>query len=864
MYWSTRTYSKYSPRVALSTVTDYVAAAAERSHPAIAITDKGTLSGTVELYKSARKHGIAPVPGIELPIIVDKASLKPVGGTLTLLATTMTGYRNLCLLTRVAYAHNKTGAVDFGDLAAAAETGILDGIACLTGAPGTGLLDSLLTHAHPPSARTVLAALAGWFGGGTWVELSPIPGADTDSAVMAQNLAYALASSIGLGCITTIGPRYLAAKDRHAWETLNEINTGTYEHVQATHPLHFADADEIRPWFTVQHWESSIAALADLAAAAQVRIPELDTFSIAVPDVSAPKDPDADLMDRVGAAIAERLSDGRIPAAREREYYQRMNEELEIVFDAGFSGYLLFTATVTDWITGHGILHNTRGSAVASLLCWLLGITRIDPLTWDLPFDQFLSRDRAKPPDVDIDVDADRRQEVVDWLSASFPVLRIATFAEGHASDTSPVTGSLAVKYTAMLRRTGQYNADPLGDATDSRLRALSKYQPYMSVGVNAAGFIVTPDEASLNGIPVIGIESSDTLVSGYDKYDIEALGYVKLDVLPLITLSALDKIAASTGVSWDVPLDDKDVYASICTGKTGGLFQLEGRALTIGIKRLKPNKMSDLVAAVALFRPATMKSGGTEQYLQRRFRRQRTPKRHPIIEKHVSETYGVLLYQEQAISLLRDIGLTTDEIEEARKAIKASNAAVDDAKQDMKRVVRKAMDLGTALGMDTEDLAWIAEAVQAYADYGFKKAHAVSYAYVSYLTAWYKKYYPLHFWAAFLTVYTGKDQEKRYLKEIRESGIDVRGPHVNTSAAAYTITGSSLRKSLTSIKGVGAKAAAELTAKAPYTSLQDLASRVDHQKVSGAKSLIEGHSPASCGGVIAALHEANALAGLP
>lgn len=864
MYWSARTYSKYSARVALPTVSSYVAAAAERGHPAIAITDKGTLSGTVELYKAARKHGISPVPGIEMPILIDKATLKPIGGTLTLLATSASGYRNLCLLTRVAYAHNKTGALDLGDLAAAAEAGTLDGVACLTGAPVTGLLDTLLTHCHAPSARTILAALAGWFGGGTWVEISPIPGADPQQAVMAQNLAHALAAGLGLGCVITTGPRYLEPGDRLAWETLNEINTGTPEHIQATHPLHFATDDQVRPWFTKQHWQAAMSAMAVLADKAQVSIPELDTFSIAVPDVSAPKDPDADLLDRVGAAIAERVTDGRIPAKQEKAYYERMNEELEIVFDAGFSGYLLFTATVTDWIRGQGILHNTRGSASASLLCWLLDITSVDPIAWNLRFDRFLSSDRAKPPDVDIDVDASRRQEVIDWLNSSYPTLRITTFTEGKATDTSPVTGSLAVKYAAMLRRTGQHTGDPLGEETDNRLRSLSKYEPYMGLGVNAAGFICAPDEYSLNHIPVLGIESSGILVSGYGKQDIESLGYVKLDVMGVITLSALRMISESTGIGWDVPLDDKSVYASMSTGKTGGLFQLEGKSFTAGMKRLKPNKLTDLVAAMALFRPATMQSGGTEDFLDRRFRRKAIPKRHPMIEKHVSDTYGVLLYQEQAIGLLRDLGLTSEEIEDARKAIKASNAAVGAAETQMRSIVGKAMNLGRSHGMSVEDLAWLSEAMQAYANYGFNKAHSVSYAHVSYLTAWYKTHYPLQFWAAFLTAYTGKDQEKRYLKEIKESGIDVRGPHVNKSTGAYTVDGNSIRKSLVSIKGIGYEAAAELAAKAPYTSLADLAARVNGKTVTGAKDLLQGHSPASCPGVIQFLHHAGALAGLP
>lgn len=862
MYWSARTYSKYSIRVALPTVSSYVAAAAERGQPAIAITDTGTLSGAVELYKTARRLDVNPIPGLELPVLVDKTSGRPLAGTVALLALTTSGYRNLALITRIAHVHNRTGMVDFADLAAAAESGLLDGVACLTGPHPGGLLPSLLTRADSVSSRNVLTALAGWFGGGVFVELTPQSGATVEEAVQAQTLSFALAQSVGVPCLITTGPRYLQPQDQQAWQTLNELNAGTHLHLPQTAPLHFAAEAEVASWFTQRHWQASEANLLLLAERAKVRIPELDTFTIAVPDVSAPLDPDQDLLDRVSDALARRVEKGIVAAKDEKAYYARMNEELEIVFEAGFSGYLLFTATVTDWIRSNDIVCNTRGSAAASLLCWLLDITSIDPMAWGLAFDRFLSRDRAKPPDVDIDVDPERRPEIVNWLASTFPTLRIATFSTGKVTDSQPMTGSLVVQYRAMLRRVGHDPDVPLDATTENRLRGLAAHEPYLSVGVGAAGFIVAPDESRLNAIGVHRVDSSDTVVSVFEKEDVEALGYVKLDVLGVTTLSALRMIKDATGVGWDMPLNDKTVYSSLATGRTGGLFQLEGRTFTTGMKRLKPTKLTDLVAAMALFRPAAMQSEGTDAYLRRRFRQEKTPQRHPVIEKHVADTYGVLLYQEQAIGLLRDIGLTPEEIEDARKAIKASNAAVGAAERKMRSIVDKVMALGKQQGMSLEDLAWLSEAMQAYANYGFNKAHAVSYAMVAYQTAWYKVHYPLEFWTAFLTVYTGTDHEKKYLKEIRDAHIPVRGPHVNKSTAGYRIDadGKSIRKSLTSIKGVGEGAATEIAAHAPYTSLADLAARVNGRKVSGVKGLLEGHTPASCGGVIAALATAGAL----
>lgn len=866
MYWSARTYSKYSIRVALPTVSSYVAAAAERGHPAIAITDRGSLGGVAELYRSAKKIGITPIPGVELPVIIDRNHPRPVMGRLTLLATSTIGYRNLAGLTRIAYASNKTGLVDFGDLASAAEGGMLDGVACLSGGPQDGMLTQLLLHSSPDTVRNVLAAFNGWFGNGLWIELCPVTGVDKDSASQAAALGHAMAASLGVGAVITTGPRYITPDDRHAWETLNQLNTNTVDHVPVTHPLHFADTDEVKSWYSAAHWNTALDGLAALEHICKPTIPELDTFTIAVPDVSAPKDPDKDLYDRANEALFQRAQDGRVPAKQQDAYYARLNEELEIVFEAGFSGYLLFTAAVTDWIRSRGILFNIRGSASASLLCWLLSITDIDPMQWQLAFDRFLSRDRAKPPDVDIDVDPSRRGEIVDWLAEAFPTLRIATFNAGKVSDTKPLTGSLVVQYNAMLRRTGQHADTELSADEEQRLVNLAAHEPYMAVGVGAAGFIVAPDETTINTIPVLRVDSSDTVVSAFDKNEAESIGYVKLDVLGVTTLTALRMIQESTGITEPASYSDKAVYASMATGKTGGLFQLEGRSSTTGMKRLKPKKFTDLVAAMALFRPALMTSGETDLYLARRARREPTPRRHPIIDKHVSETYGVMLYQEQAIALMRDLGLTAEEIEQTRKAIKASNSAVGDAEAQMKRLLARAMDYGQSQGMSVQDLAWLSEAMQAYANYGFNKAHAVSYARVSYLTAWYKVHYPLQFWVAFLTVYTGTDHEKSYLKEVRDAGIALRGAHVNKSGPAYAIDpdGTSIRKSLVSIKGIGVQAAEELAAHAPYTSLADLAARVNHRKITGAKSLAAGHTPQACGGVISTLHNAGALADLP
>jgi DNA polymerase-3 subunit alpha len=355
-------------------------------------------------------------------------------------------------------------------------------------------------------------------------------------------------------------------------------------------------------------------------------------------------------------------------------------------------------------------------------------------------------------------------------------------------------------------------------------------------------------------------------MVTSFDKDDIERLGLVKLDLLGLKTLTAVGIMREQTGVNIDtIPLNDKAVYQAMSAGKTMGLFQLEGGSSRMGVKRLKPKKIADVIAAMALFRPATMESGATDDFINRRQGSLALPERHSIIANETKETYGVLLYQEQVIGVMRSVGLDNEEIEKARKAIKASNASVGTAAKDLANLMGRIRKLGAEKGMNARDLDWLEEALHAYAGYGFNKAHATAYGVLAYVTGYFAVHYPLAFWTGMLRAYSGAKQEPQYVTAARQAGIKLFPPHVNISTKSYTEdkTTNSIRKGLTTIKGLGDKAADEIVRHAPYASLDDLARRVSKQRVTGAKDLGKGHLPEACGGIIAALHEAGALKGL-
>lgn len=871
MYWSAHTHSKYSVKDALPTVQDIVNKAAELNYPALGLTDHGTMAGAAQLYVAAKKVGIKPLPGVEAYIAHNRHESRPTTMHMGLLATNAKGYRNLASLVTQSHQQFKYKPIlDLADLAAAAEDGRLDGVAAMTGC-WFGLLATQLRDGYTSATRNVLGAMAGWFGSGLYVEIQNHQIIDKDHDDEAHSrVLHLLAKSMGLPTIITQDSHYVNPEDKPVHETMKRLMSWSDDPDDAVFPgdgFHMVDQEWMEGHHAPDIFAYAMEGLDDLQSKANVVIPELDKFQLKVPDTTLSGNPDQELLVQATNALQKMIDEGRIKKSEQQKYWDRIEEELDVVMEAGFSGYLLFTATVCEWMNKNEIMYNVRGSASGSLVCWLIGITSFDAIAWGLRFDRFLSKDRTKPPDIDIDVEHERREQVLEWLRQSYHVVNISTWMQmGMQESEGEHKGSLLVRWKMHARKTGK---DPDGVVSAQEiadLRAVADKAPYLNYGVHAAGLLIAPDAETAGVVPLQYVASSKTLVTAFDKDDIERLGLVKLDVLGLKTLTALRIMQDLTGIKYtDIPLNDKKVFQALGRGDTAGLFQLEGGASRNGVKRLKPTKITDVIAAMALFRPATMDSGATDEYINRRQKVAKVPQRHPIIEAETKDTYGVLLYQEQAIGVLRGVGLEPEEIEKARKAIKASNADVGGAREEMQKILKRVRELAKEKGMSIEDLAWLEKALEAYAGYGFNKAHATAYGVVAYITGWYSVHHPVAFWAAMLKSYTGAKQETDYLKAARAAGIQIRQPHINRSKEGYTadLEQNAIRKGLLAIKGLGEKAAAELIAHAPYSSLDDLAKKVSAKRVTGAKALGMGHSPNSCGGVIQHLHNANALDGL-
>jgi len=881
MYWSAHSHSKFSTQDALPTVEAMVATAVQYGQPALGLTDHGNGGGWVALYTACRAAGIEPLPGIEAYVAIDRTKGKrPQTVHMGMLATTQAGYRNLAgLVTQSHRQYRYKPVLDLADLAGAGEEGRLSGVVALSGC-WFGMLPTMLREGDPLAARNLLVALDGWFDQ-VYVELQHhyvVDQAHDDPRHVAA--LHALADSVGLPVVITQDSHYCQPQDKPAHEVMKRLMSWSDDPDDAVFPgdgYHMVDEEWMRRRYSPRQLEDGLAGLSDLLARSKVTIPELDTFSLAVPDLGG--DPDEMLADDVAEGLLRRLDDGQLDTKFLRRMRERIALELAVVKGAGFAGYLLLGADVCDFMRREGISFSVRGSGNGSALLWALGITNFDPIAWGLPFERFLSTDRTKPPDIDIDVEHRRRQDVIEYLSRKYHVAHICTWTEMKVEEKEgDQKGSLLVRWKMNARKTGDNPDRRLSPTEWGQLQAVASYKPFRNYGLNAAGLLVTPDEATAAVVPLQYVANSKTMVTAFEKDDIERLGLVKLDVLGLKTLTALKTMTQLTGIDRaQVPLADANTFRLLKAGKTLGLFQLEGGSSARGVRQLAPRRLTDIIAAMALFRPATLDSGATEAYIARRKGEAPIPARHPFIDEMTKETYGILLYQEQALGIMQRLGLTVEEVEQARKAIKASNESIHDARKVLTQLRAKISDLARAAGFAEADISWLDEALDAYAGYGFNKAHATAYGVLAYVTAWFRANHPVAFWAGMLDAYADDDAEvwygpygqripiprpKAYQLEAQKDGVHVLGPHVNRSQASWSAAadGSGIRAGLTSIKGVGVVAARELVTHAPYADLYDLATRVSPKRVTGARDLGAGHSPSACPGVIAALSHAGAL----
>ena len=725
-----------------------------------------------------------------------------------------------------------------------------------------------------------------------------------------------LADRIGLPVIATADNHYLIEREKSAHSLMKEMTRGSVEDAFPGDSFHLPGGLFVKEHYSDEVWDQCLEGSDQLLSLNKLVIPALDKYRPRVPTVH--KHAQGALHTLVYDVLADKIADGSIPQRRAKTYRERLAYELEVIEKLGQANYMLLWDKVVQWCRNEHICIEARGSANGSLVCFLVGITQVDPVEWGVTFDRFLSIDRIKPPDIDMDIEDVRRGDLIRYLKTSFDVIQIGTWLEiGTTIDQDGAEkGSVLQTFRTYVAReaekpylewrqankvpgTNRLPTDPamakaaqddkqlvyatIQDMADVK-RFFPQYYPglkqiagmgsvYKSYGVHAGGLLLSGDDLKISQwIPTMLVASSDTIVSQFDMDQVEQWGLLKLDVLGQRSLRIMRLTQEMIGrdnptdFSW-IPKDDPDAMALLRKSRVGnGVFHAEGYSKAIGFKKMKPKTVRDIILGTALFMPGAMDTGQTERYLERRFhpeKRDRVFYPHPIFKEVLGPTYGALVFQEQTLNILRGLGMDIADINMMFKIVKDSGkGAVERNVQRLAPIRAKFDDLCDKAGVKldkngTYDKAW--EWITGIVAYAFNQAHASGYGIRTYRFAYLKAHYPLEFHTALLIANAGTKKEDQYIREVLHEEVPMLPPDVNISGDNWTLDREmeAIRKGLLSIPGVGVNAALAITTYAPYTSIEDFCIRCDERAVSGRKNYLKD---GTYSGTVKALRDAGAF----
>lgn len=545
-----------------------------------------------------------------------------------------------------------------------------------------------------------------------------------------------------------------------------------------------------------------------------------------------------------------------------KEYYDRLEYEMKCIKKMGFSGYLLIVQDLLNWATRNNILCGPgRGSAAGSLVCYVLGITKADPIRHNLLFERFLNPDRISMPDIDMDFEIDRREEVVDYVKAVYgedKVARITTFSAMNCKGAIRDVGrAMALEYTegdalakALNDGTVQENIDSNQDfiailEKDERFEEVAKLAARLEgnirhSGIHAAG-VVIGDKPLNEYMPVYTSKKTGDNLTQFAMNEVEEVGLIKFDFLGLKNLSIVHLTQRLVKERHDIvidldeltnTLDDKRVYELFANGDTTNVFQFESGGMKKYLKKLKPTCFEDISAMNALYRPGPMDSGMLDEFVERKNDPSLVKYPHECLEPYLKDTYGVMPYQEQVMKVCQVLaGYTLSEADNIRKAI--GKKIMDKLMKERPKFVKGCMDKG--MHKDAADALFTD--IEKFGRYSFNAAHSVAYSIIAYWTAWLKVYYPLEYMTAVLT-YEIDDTESlfKYTNEAKRMGIEFLPPDINKSMSSFSIEDNKIRYGFAALETVGGDTGQEIVAKrekhGDYFSVRGLIELTNSKKV--------------------------------
>ena len=856
-------HSHYSLLDGLVKIDDLVKQAVKLGMPAIALTDHGNMHGAIEFYKECRKAGIKPIIGVECYIALESMRQKRPNIDnkryhLILLAKNEKGYKNLLKIVTASHLEGfyYKPRVDKEFLKTHS-----DGLIALS-ACTAGEVSKMVERKDLEGAERAAREYENVFGQGNfYIEISHHP--DIENHANIQKGLVELARKLNIPIVATQDIHYLKSDDAMAQDILVAIQTNADLNDANRLTMKLDD-------FSMRSGEEMEKLFKDTPDALE------NTFKIAE---------QCDLKLELGKWVFPKLELEQNKKAEEyiaelaQKNYQkifgagdqngdikkRLEYELDVINSKGYAPYFLIVADLINFAKNQAIMTNTRGSAAGSLVSYVLGITNVDPIKYDLPFERFLNPYRPSPPDIDMDFADDRREEILQYAKEKYGknhVAQIGTFgtmmARGSVRDITralgkpydlgdriaklipmgsqgfPMTIDEAIKITPELREMYEKEKE-VQEIIDiaKKIEGCARH-----VSVHAAGVVISPTDLT-DYVPLQLEPNGDKVITQYDMYSVEDAGLLKMDFLGIKNLSTLgnsvklvkERLGIEINIE-NIPLDDKKTFQHLAKGETIGLFQLGGSGMTRYLKELKPTNFNDIMVMIALFRPGPM--ANIPSYIKRKHGLEPITYLDPRLEKILNKTYGVVTYQEDVLLIaIKLAGYNWDTVDKFRKAI-GKKIPEEMAKQE--KIFIEGCQKHGGLSLQKAEELW--QLFDPFKGYGFNRAHAATYAKVAYQTAYMKTNYPAEFMAAVLTSDAG-DTEKiaPSIVECLKMKIAVLPPDVNESFGDFTVVSDkTIRFGLYSIKNLGVEIAnaiiEERKNKGHFKSYADFLERVQHKNL--------------------------------
>jgi len=854
------THSDYSLLDGSAKVKDLVRTAKELGMSAIALTDHGNLFGAIEFYLQAQKAGIKPIIGAELYMAPGSRFDKTGSGSgirdasfhLLFLAKNETGYRNLIKLSSIGYLEGfyYRPRIDWETLEAH-HSGLICLSACLKGQ----IPQYLLQNRHAEAEKTAKRFIE-LFGDDFYLEVQN-HGINEEAIALQDSIE--LGKKLSIPVVATNDVHYLRKEDDEAHDALLCIQSGKT----------LADTDRMRfsgAGYHMRTPEEMAALFSDFPEAVRITEEIADKCNVELvfgtqhyPEFPIPKDNGKKTLDEYFEEVALQGLDGRYENPTE-EALARLRHEIDTIKQLGFSGYFLIVKDFIDFARNRKIpVGPGRGSAAGSLVSYCMGITNIDPLKYDLLFERFLNPERVSPPDIDIDFSDNRRAEVIDYVREKYgseSVTQIITFgkmlAKAVVRDVGRVMGLaysevdrlaklippiLGMTLDRALDEAPEFKALVESDENYKKLLGISKTLEgvHRNASTHAAGVVIAPGDL-LEHVPLFKAAETGETTTQWDMKWLDAVGLLKMDFLGLRTLTVIENTLSALrdrGIEVDLEnlsLNDQETFHLFGDKGTVGVFQFESSGMKENLAKLQPERLEDLIAMNALYRPGPM--GMIDTYIKRKHGKEKIEYLHEKLRPILEETYGIIVYQEQVIRIASDVGgFSLGKADILRRAMGKKKMDV------MQRMKGEFIKGAESNGLTTKCANEIYDLIERFASYGFNKSHAAGYALIAYQTAYLKAHYPAEFMAACLTSeMNDTDRIVILIEECKRLELKVLPPDINASFASFKVENEAIRFGLGAIKGIGLGAIEQIVAGrdelGDYHSVYDIAERVDCQKV--------------------------------